>query len=43
PIIGASRAEQFDDLVKAVDVTLSEAEIATLEEVYQPHQAVGFE
>jgi len=43
PIIGASRAEQFDDLVKAVNVTLSEAEIATLEEVYQPHQAVGFE
>ncbi|WP_312758292.1 aldo/keto reductase [Pantoea brenneri] len=43
PIIGASRAEQFDDLVRAVDVTLSEAEIATLEEVYQPHQAVGFE
>lgn len=43
PIIGASRTEQFDDLVKAVDVTLSEAEIAALEEVYQPHQAVGFE
>ncbi|ORM53930.1 oxidoreductase [Pantoea conspicua] len=43
PIIGASRAEQFDDLVRAVDVTLSEAEIAALEEVYQPHQAVGFE
>ncbi|WP_336754794.1 aldo/keto reductase [Pantoea sp. USHLN298] len=43
PIIGASRAEQFDDLVKAVEVTLSEAEIAALEEVYQPHQAVGYE
>ena len=43
PIIGASRAEQFDDLVKAVEVTLSEAEIAVLEEVYQPHQAVGYE
>ncbi|EFM21139.1 aldo/keto reductase [Pantoea sp. PNT01] len=43
PIIGASRAEQFDDLVKAVDVTLSDEEITLLEEVYQPHQAVGFE
>ncbi|GME35993.1 MULTISPECIES: aldo/keto reductase [unclassified Pantoea] len=43
PIIGASRAEQFDDLVKAVDVTLSDDEITLLEEVYQPHQAVGFE
>ncbi|MCD2356239.1 aldo/keto reductase [Pantoea sp. MHSD4] len=43
PIIGASRAEQFDDLVKAVDVTLSDEEITLLEELYQPHQAVGFE
>lgn len=43
PIIGASRAEQFEDLVKAVDVTLSDDEITLLEEVYQPHQAVGFE
>ncbi|MCP1207118.1 aldo/keto reductase [Pantoea sp. B550] len=43
PIIGASRAEQFEDLVKAVDVTLSDEEITLLEEVYQPHQAVGFE
>ncbi|MGK3142728.1 aldo/keto reductase [Pantoea sp. C2G6] len=43
PIIGASRAEQFDDLVKAVEVTLSDEEIARLEEVYQPHQPVGFE
>ncbi|MEN4792498.1 aldo/keto reductase [Pantoea agglomerans] len=43
PIIGASRAEQFEDLVKAVDVTLSDEEVALLEEVYQPHQLVGFE
>ncbi|WP_278497277.1 aldo/keto reductase [Pantoea vagans] len=43
PIIGASRAEQFKDLVKAVDVTLSDDEITLLEETYQPHQAVGFE
>ncbi|MCX3310734.1 aldo/keto reductase [Pantoea vagans] len=43
PSIGASRAEQFEDLVKAVDVTLSDDEITLLEEVYQPHQAVGFE
>ncbi|WP_313654363.1 aldo/keto reductase [Pantoea sp.] len=43
PIIGASRAEQFEDLVKAVEVILSDEEIALLEEAYQPHQAVGFE
>ncbi|MCU5772028.1 aldo/keto reductase [Erwiniaceae bacterium BAC15a-03b] len=43
PIIGASRAEQLDDLVKAVEVELSSEEIAELETVYQPHHVVGFE
>ncbi|WP_416413031.1 aldo/keto reductase [Pantoea sp. App145] len=43
PIIGASRAEQFDELVKAVDVELSSTDIAELETVYQPHPVVGFE
>ncbi|HCW99261.1 MULTISPECIES: aldo/keto reductase [Pantoea] len=43
PIIGASRAEQLADLVKAVEVTLSAEEIAELETVYQPHPVVGFE
>ncbi|MFT4272693.1 MAG: aldo/keto reductase [Pantoea sp.] len=43
PIIGASRAEQFAELVKAVDVELSTTDIAELETVYQPHPAVGFE
>lgn len=43
PIIGASRAQQFDELVKAVDVELSSTEIAELETVYQPHPVVGFE
>ena len=43
PIIGASREQQFAELVKAVDVELSENEIAELETVYQPHPVVGFE
>ncbi|MDO6407319.1 aldo/keto reductase [Pantoea phytobeneficialis] len=43
PIIGASRAEQFAELVKAVDVELSTTDIAELETVYQPHPVVGFE
>ncbi|MBY4950179.1 aldo/keto reductase [Pantoea sp. DY-17] len=43
PIIGASREQQFAELVKAVDVELSENEIAELETVYQPHPLVGFE
>ncbi|RWR00653.1 oxidoreductase [[Pantoea] beijingensis] len=42
PIIGASRAEQLDDLVKAVEVELTSEEIAELETVYRPHSVVGF-
>ncbi|MDI9228749.1 aldo/keto reductase, partial [Serratia bockelmannii] len=43
PIIGASREQQFAELVKAVDVELSSTDIAELETVYQPHPVVGFE
>lgn len=43
PIIGASRAEQLADLVKAVEIELTQDEIQELESVYQPHHVVGFE
>jgi len=43
PIIGASRSEQLEDLVKAVEVELSQEEIIELESVYKPHPVVGFE
>ncbi len=43
PIIGASRAQQLDDLLKAVEVELDSNDIAELESVYQPHPVVGFE
>lgn len=43
PIIGASRAEQLADLVKAVEVSLSEEEMASLETIYQPHAVTGFD
>jgi len=43
PIIGASRSEQLADLVKAVDIELTQEEIAALEKIYQPHHVVGFE
>lgn len=43
PIIGASRAEQLADLVKAVEVSLSEEEMASLESIYQPHAVTGFD
>ncbi|NDL64987.1 aldo/keto reductase [Acerihabitans arboris] len=43
PIVGASRAEQLDDLIAALDVTLDTQEIAELETAYAPHYPVGFE
>lgn len=43
PIIGASRAEQFADLVNAVNVELAPDDIAKLEEAYQPHPATGYQ
>ncbi|MGG6109585.1 aldo/keto reductase [Pantoea allii] len=43
PIIGASRAEQFADLVNAVNVELTPDDIAKLEEAYQPHPATGYQ
>ncbi|MEX9251852.1 aldo/keto reductase [Pseudenterobacter timonensis] len=42
PIIGASREEQLDDLLQAVDLTLTPEQVAELETPYQPHPVVGF-
>lgn len=42
PIIGASREEQLDDLLQAVDLTLTPEQMAELETPYQPHPVVGF-
>jgi aryl-alcohol dehydrogenase-like predicted oxidoreductase len=41
PIIGASRMEQLEDLVKALDLELSPEERNTLETPYQPHPVLG--
>jgi aryl-alcohol dehydrogenase (NADP+) len=41
PIIGASKMEQLDQLLGAMDVKLDAAEIAHLEEPYQPHRIAG--
>ncbi len=43
PIVGASRAEQLDDLTGALDITLDEQDIAELETAYAPHHPVGFQ
>lgn len=41
PIIGATKPQYFDDIVKAESVTLTDEDIAYLEEVYEPHRIVG--
>lgn len=43
PIVGASRAEQLDALVAALDITLDSQDIAELETAYTPHYPAGFE
>ena len=42
PIVGATKAHHLDDAVAAVDVVLSDTEIALLEEPYEPRRQVGF-
>lgn len=42
PIIGASREEQLEDLIQAVELTLTPEQIAELETPYKQHPVVGF-
>jgi aryl-alcohol dehydrogenase (NADP+) len=42
PIVGITRDVHLDDAVAAVDLHLSDEEIARLEEPYTPHGVVGF-
>ena len=41
PIIGASKAHHVDDAVAALDIDLTEDEIARIEEPYRPHPIRG--
>jgi aryl-alcohol dehydrogenase-like predicted oxidoreductase len=41
PIVGASKMEQLDQAVGALEVQLSDEEVARLEEPYQPHRVLG--
>lgn len=41
PIIGATKAKYFDDAVGALDITLSDDDVAYLEELYIPHKVIG--
>jgi aryl-alcohol dehydrogenase-like predicted oxidoreductase len=42
PIVGATKPEHLSDAVAALDLELSEAELARLEEHYTPRAAAGF-
>jgi 1-deoxyxylulose-5-phosphate synthase len=42
PIIGATKPHHIDDAVAAVDLELTDDEIARLEEPYRPHAVAGF-
>ena len=42
PIVGATKVKHLEEAVGAVDVTLTEEEIAYLEEAYIPHNITGF-
>ena len=41
PIIGATKMHHLDQAAEAVDINLSESEMAHLEELYQPHPILG--
>lgn len=41
PIVGATKEHHFIDACQAVDIELSQADVALLEEKYIPHQIVG--
>ncbi|HME89942.1 MAG TPA: aldo/keto reductase [Myxococcaceae bacterium] len=42
PIVGATKLEHLDSAVRALELTLSEAEIKALEEPYRPHAVRGW-
>lgn len=41
PIVGASKASHMDDAIAALDLKLSEEEVAALEAPYVPHEVTG--
>jgi len=41
PIIGSSKIEHLDQAIAALDIKLSEDDVKSLEELYQPHPVLG--
>lgn len=42
PIVGATKAKYLDDAAGVFDIALTDADMAFLEEPYEPHRVVGF-
>jgi aryl-alcohol dehydrogenase-like predicted oxidoreductase len=42
PIVGVTKDTHLDDALAAVDLQLTDEEVARLEEPYRPHEVVGF-
>ena len=41
PIVGASKIAQLDDAIAAIEITLDDDDIRSLEEPYTPHRVLG--
>ncbi|MFD9429414.1 hypothetical protein [Streptomyces sp. NPDC060002] len=41
PIVGAAKPHHLEDTVAATELTLTEEELAELEEPYRPHPVAG--
>ena len=41
PIIGASKASHLEDALGAVEISLADADVKALEELYKPHRVLG--
>jgi aryl-alcohol dehydrogenase-like predicted oxidoreductase len=41
PIIGATKPQHLKELIAAVDLKLTEEEVAALEKPYRPHKILG--
>jgi aryl-alcohol dehydrogenase (NADP+) len=42
PIVGATKTHHLEEAVAALDLELTDDEVAALEEPYRPHQVAGF-
>ena len=41
PIVGATKAKYLDEAAGAFDISLTEEDVAYIDELYMPHKIVG--